>query len=78
MLEFFQLVRNSKKMVFQESEIEKMKICVESAWVQDDFFITDEFSFIKLVFKFKIVQISKILLGNFQLTLHSKHLQFHS
>ena len=78
MLEFFQLEPNFKKMVFQESEIEKMKISVESAWVQDDFFITDEFSFIKLVFKLKIVQISKILLGNFQLTSHSKHLQFHS
>ena len=64
-------------MVFQGSEIEKKKISVELAWVQDDFFITDEFSFIKLVFS-KIVQISKILLGNFQLTLHSKHLQFHS
>ena len=77
MLEFFQLVPNSKKMVFQLSEIEKMKISVELAWVQDDFFITDEFSFIKLVSS-KIVQISKILLGNFQLTLHSKYLQFHS
>ena len=78
MLEYFQLVPNSKKMVFQGSEIEKKKISVELAWVQDDLFITDEFSFIKLVFKLKIVQISKILLGNFQLTLHSKHLQFHS
>ena len=77
MFEFFQLVPNSKIMVFQESEIEKMKISVESAWEQDDFFITDEFSFIKLVSS-KIVQISKILLGNFQLTLHSKYLQFHS
>ena len=77
MLEYFQLVPNSKKMVFQGSEIEKKKISVELAWVQDDFFITDEFSFIKPVF-FKIVHISKILLGNFQLTLHSKHLQFYS
>ena len=77
MLEYFQLVPNSKKMVFQGSEIEKKKISVELAWVQDDSFIADEFSFIKLVFS-KIVQISKILLGNFQLTLHSKHLPFHS
>ena len=77
MLEFFHLEPNSKKMVFQESEIEKMKISVELAWVQDDFFITDDFSSIKPVFS-KVVQISKILLGNFQLTLHSKHLPFHS